>query len=110
MSPANGRPPSENPKEHTFQMRLSNYDEEILEKCRQTYGLAKSATLLFGLQILDFASENREFRQLIDALVILKQIEDRKEKMDSEDYKYLIGKQKKQIKYNFDEFMNTYEK
>lgn len=110
MSPAHGRPPSENPKEHTFQMRLSDYDEEILEKCKKTYGLAKSATLLFGLQILDFASDNREFRQFIDALIIFKQIENRKWKMDSDEYEYLVEKQKRQIRFNFEEFMKMYEK
>ena len=109
MSPAYGRPPSDNPKEHIFQMRLSNYDIEILEKCRSTYGLSKAATLLFGLKPLEFATNNREFRQLLDALIILKQVEELCQRTPNCENKALLERQLNQVRFNFNEFLRTYE-
>lgn len=110
MSPAYGRPPSDNPKVFPFQMRLSENDKAVLEACRKTYGLSKSETFLFGLEILEFATKNSDFRQLMDAFVILKQIEDRKDKYEAKEFQELISRQLRQIKFNFEEFMKTYQR
>ena len=110
MSPANGRPPSKNPKEHPFQMRLSQRDIEILDRCKKTFGLSRSRALLYGLDLLDMATKNREFRQLIDAMEILKQLEDDKDIYENNEFEYLIDKQLSQIRFNFERFMSTYKK
>lgn len=110
MSPANGRPPSKNPKEHPFQMRLSQRDIEVLDRCKKTFGLSRSRALLYGLDLLDMATKNREFRQLVDAIEILKEYEDNADKYEQDEFRYLMDKQLSQIRFNFERFMSTYEK
>ncbi len=110
MSPASGRPPSENPKIHPFQMRLSEKDNKILEKCKKTFGFSKAKALLYGLELLDMANENFEFRQLFDALVVLKEIEASEELYQEEEYDRAIKRQLSQIQFNCQEFIKTYKK
>lgn len=109
MSPANGRPPSTNPKLHVFQMRLSENDIEILDNCKKTFGLPKARTLLYGLDVLDMATKNREFRQLVDAFMILKEIEENEDRYSHDEYQYKLKRQLNQIRFNFEEFMKTYK-
>lgn len=97
-------------KEIPFEMCLSQEDIEILNRCKKIFGISKPETFLYGLEILDFTTNNRDFRQLIDALVILKQIIDRKEKIEGDEYEYLLSCQLNQVKFNFKEFVKNYKK
>lgn len=48
MSPAHGRPPSKEPKEHQKRIRMSDEDVEILEYCCQKTEMTQSDVIRLG--------------------------------------------------------------
>ena len=52
MSPRNGRPPSDNPKEHRKSYRLSDGDVQKLEICIKETGLTATAIIRKGIDLV----------------------------------------------------------
>lgn len=50
MSPAHGRPPSKNPKEHQKRIRMSDEDVEILDYCCKKTGRTQSDIIREGIR------------------------------------------------------------
>ncbi len=50
MSPAHGRPPSKEPKEHQKRIRMSDEDIRILEYCCQMTGKTQSDVIREGIR------------------------------------------------------------
>ena len=50
MSPAHGRPPSKDPKEHQKRIRMSDEDVEILEYCCKKTGRTQSDIIREGIR------------------------------------------------------------
>lgn len=50
MSPAHGRPPSKNPKEHQKRIRMSDEDVKILEYCCKVTGRTQSDVIREGIR------------------------------------------------------------
>ena len=50
MSPAHGRPPSKNPKEHQKRIRMSDEDVEILDYCCKKTGRTQSDIIRDGIR------------------------------------------------------------
>lgn len=50
MSPAHGRPPSKEPKEHQKRIRMSDEDVEILEYCCQKTEMTQSDVIRLGIR------------------------------------------------------------
>ncbi len=50
MSPAHGRPPSKDPKEHQKRIRMSDEDVRILEYCCKTTGRTQSDIIREGIR------------------------------------------------------------
>lgn len=50
MSPAHGRPPSKDPKEHQKRIRMSDEDVKILEYCCRVTGRTQSDIIREGIR------------------------------------------------------------
>lgn len=50
MSPAHGRPPSKNPKEHQKRIRMSDEDVGILDYCCKKTGKTQSDIIREGIR------------------------------------------------------------
>ena len=50
LSPAYGRPPSKNPKEHQKRIRMSDEDVKILEYCCKATGRTQSDIIREGIR------------------------------------------------------------
>lgn len=50
LSPANGRPPSKDPKTHDTKIRMSDKDIEMLEYCCEKTGKKKAQIIRMGIK------------------------------------------------------------
>lgn len=50
MTPAHGRPPSKDPKEHQKRIRMSDEDVKILEYCCKATGMTQSDIIREGIR------------------------------------------------------------
>lgn len=50
MSPRTGRPPSENPKDRGYRLRVSDDDLKKLDYCCQVLGLTKAEIIRQGIE------------------------------------------------------------
>lgn len=69
MTPRTGRP-TENPRIHRLEIRLSKYQNESLEKIASEIGTSKTDILMRGLQLVELQRENSEFEELSNCLLI----------------------------------------
>lgn len=52
MSPRTGRPPSENPKDRGYRLRMSDEDLQMLDYCVDVLGLTKAEIIRHGIQFM----------------------------------------------------------
>ena len=52
MSPAHGRPPSKNPKDHRESFRMSDNDIEKLNYCVKETGMSKAQIVRKGIDLV----------------------------------------------------------
>jgi len=69
MSPRTGRP-TNNPKVHRLEIRMSDYENESLEKIASKIGTSKTDILMRGLQLIELQQANSEFAELSNCLLI----------------------------------------
>lgn len=69
MSPRTGRP-TENPRVHRLEIRLSAYQNDSLEKIAKQIGTSKTDILMRGLQLVELQRANRDFEDLSNCLII----------------------------------------
>lgn len=50
MSPRTGRPPSDNPKDRGYRLRVSDDDLKKLDFCCKVFGLTKAEVIRQGLE------------------------------------------------------------
>lgn len=108
MSP---RKKSENSKRQRMELRLNDTELECISKIQNSLGLSKSGAILYALNVLELASINRDFRELANALLILKNLKEHQSSYDDiEEYEQKFNKQIRQVKYFFENFIETYTK
>lgn len=108
MSP---RKKSENSKRQRMELRLNDTELECISKIQNSLGLSKSGAILYALNVLELASINRDFRELANALLILKNLKEHQSSYDDiEEYEQEFNKQIRQVKYCFENFIETYTK
>ena len=102
MSP---RKKSENSKRQRMELRLNDTELECISKIQNSLGLSKSGAILYALNVLELASINRDFRELANALLILKNLKEHQSSYDDiEEYEQKFNKQIRQVKYFFENF------
>lgn len=69
MSPRTGRP-TENPKIHRLEIRLTDEEDERIESLVKHFGTNKTEILMRGLQLVELQVENKNFQELSNALII----------------------------------------
>lgn len=52
MAPRTGRPPSENPKDRGYRLRVSDEDLEKLDYCAEVLGLTKAEIIRQGISLM----------------------------------------------------------
>lgn len=102
MSPRTGRPPTENPKSDRITVRLTEYQQEVLENCAKRIGTSKADIICRGLRLMEIEKDSREAQQLFDALDLLDMLV-RKNSPD-------VGKQIKQVECNFKWYLESIKK
>lgn len=108
MSP---RPKSEDSKRQRLELRLNDTELECISKIQESLGFSKSGAILYALNVLELASVNRDFKELANALLVLKNIRENQHNYDeAEEYELKLNKQIKQVRYNFENFIETYTK
>ena len=108
MSP---RKKSENSKRQRMELRLNDTELECISKIQNSLGLSKSGAILYALNVLELASINRDFRELANALLILKNLKEHQSSYDDiEGYEQKFNNQIRQVKYCFENFIETYTK
>lgn len=108
MSP---RKKSEDSKRQRMELRLNDTELECITKIQNSLGLSKSGAILYALNVLELASINRDFRELANALLSLKNLKEHQSSYDDiEEYEQKFNKQIRQVKYCFENFIETYTK
>ena len=51
MSPRTGRPPTENPKDRGYRLRVSDEDLQRLDYCAEVLGLTKAEIIRQGIEL-----------------------------------------------------------
>lgn len=59
MSPRTGRPPSENPKDRGYRLRMSDEDLRMLDYCVEVLGLTKAEIIRHGIQFMYEKAKNQ---------------------------------------------------
>lgn len=52
MSPRTGRPPTENPKDRGYRLRVSDEDLQRLDYCAEVLGLTKAEIIRQGIELM----------------------------------------------------------
>lgn len=52
MSPRTGRPPTENPKDRGYRLRVSDEDLQMLDYCAEVLGLTKAEIIRQGIKLM----------------------------------------------------------
>lgn len=103
MSPRTGRPPIENPKSGRITIRLTEHEQNIISDCVGQFGTSNAEIIRRGLALMKVEADNKEARQLLDALVLLNDIISRGDDA-------LIHAQVEQVKCNFKWYLESIEK
>lgn len=102
MSPRTGRPLVENPKAERITVRLTEFQQQLIEDCAEQFGTTKADIVCRGIRLMEIEKNNAYARQLLDALVILDELVQK----DSS----LIDKQINQAKANFNWYLDSIKK
>jgi hypothetical protein len=100
MSPRTGRPPIENPKMERITVRLTEYQQKILQKCSEKFGATKADIICRGLALMEVEMEDATARQLLDAMVLFQEFK-------QEGREDLAKKQAEQIEQNFKWYLKS---
>lgn len=88
MSPRTGRP-TENPKVHRLEIRLTSHENERLEKMASQIGTSKTDILMRGLQLVELQKANSDFEELSNCLII-RELQN-KQSLSEDDVKQILN-------------------
>lgn len=101
MTPRTGRPPAENPKKDRITIRLTMFQQNVLNECAKKFGTTKADVLSRGLTLMEIEKDCEEARQLFDAIVVLQEV--KKSGLP-------IDKQLRQVEKNFGWYTESIKK
>jgi hypothetical protein len=52
VSPRTGRPPKENPRNMSLQLRLTQQEADLIKKCAEMLGVSRTDAIVRGIELL----------------------------------------------------------